>query len=101
NRLPGSTRPKADDIVLAIEDAIATGELAPGALLRQEQLASDFRVSRTPVREALRLLEAKGLVSLVANRGARVRTLSREELRETFAVRAELEARAAELAATR
>lgn len=99
--LPDTTAPKADDIVLAIENAIVTGELAPGALLRQERLAETFGVSRTPVREALRRLDAKGLVSLAANRGARVRSLSPADLREAFAVRAELEGRAAELAATK
>ena len=85
--------------MLAIENAIADGALSPGTLLRQQQLAADFGVSRTPVREALRRLEQRGAVTLLSNRSARVRTLSRGELRETFMVRAELEARAAELAA--
>ncbi|MES1248500.1 MAG: GntR family transcriptional regulator [Actinomycetota bacterium] len=98
--VPGSARFKADDIVLAIEDAIASGGLSPGELLRQEQLAEEFGVSRTPIREALRRLEQRGLVTVVSNRSARVRELSRVDLREAFLVRAELEARAAELAAT-
>src|SRR5438046_913152 len=54
-----------------------------------------------PVREALRRLAALGLVSFVPNRGVRVRTLSREELREAFLVRAELESLATELATPR
>ncbi|MGH3104535.1 MAG: GntR family transcriptional regulator [Gaiellaceae bacterium] len=90
---------KADEIALVIEEAIVSGELAPGAVLRQEQLSERFRVSRTPVREALRRLAALGLVSFVPNRGVRVRTLSREELWEAFLVRAELESLATELAA--
>lgn len=89
---------KADDIALEIEQAILAGELEPGAVLRQEQLSERFAVSRTPVREALRQLAALGLVSFVPNRGVRVRSLSREDLREAFLVRAELEGLAAELA---
>jgi DNA-binding GntR family transcriptional regulator len=92
---------KADEIALTIEEAIVSGELAPGTVLRQEQLSERFAVSRTPIREALRRLAALGLVSFVPNRGVRVRTLSREELREAFLVRAELESLATELATPR
>jgi DNA-binding GntR family transcriptional regulator len=92
---------KADEIALTIEEAIVSGELPPGTVLRQEQLSERFAVSRTPIREALRRLAALGLVSFVPNRGVRVRTLSREELREAFLVRAELESLATELAAPR
>jgi DNA-binding GntR family transcriptional regulator len=83
---------KADDIAGLIEEAIVSGELAPGIVLRQEQLSERFGVSRTPVREALRRLAALGLVSFEPNRGVRVRTLSHDDLREAFLVRAELEA---------
>ena len=92
---------KGDDIALVIEEAIVSGELAPGTVLRQEQLSEQFNVSRTPVREALRRLAALGLVSFVPNRGVRVRTISREELHEAFMVRAELESLATEVAATK
>jgi DNA-binding GntR family transcriptional regulator len=92
---------KADDIALVIEEAIVSGELEPGTVLRQEQLSEQFNVSRTPIREALRRLAALGLVSFVPNRGVRVRTISREELHEAFMVRAELEALATEVAATK
>src|SRR5204863_3185534 len=90
---------KADDIALVIEEAIVSGELAPGTVLRQEQVSERFAVSRTPVREALRRLAALGLVSFVPNRGVRVRGLSRDELHEAFLVRAELESLATEIAA--
>jgi DNA-binding GntR family transcriptional regulator len=70
-------------------------------VLRQEQLSEQFAVSRTPVREALRRLAATGLISLEPNRGVRVRTVSRAELREAFLIRAELEALATELATPR
>lgn len=92
---------KADDIALVIEEAIVSGELAPGTVLRQEQLSEQFNVSRTPIREALRRLAALGLVSFVPNRGVRVRTISRDELHEAFMVRAELEGLATEVAATK
>src|SRR5204863_3122564 len=92
---------KADDIALVIEEAIVSGELEPGTVLRQEQLSEQFNVSRTPIREALRRLAALGLVSFVPIRGVRVRTISREELHEAFMVRAELEALATEVAAER
>ncbi|HEV8688380.1 MAG TPA: GntR family transcriptional regulator [Gaiellaceae bacterium] len=96
-----TTSTKADDIALVIEEAIVSGELAPGTVLRQEQLSEQFEVSRTPIREALRKLAALGLVSFEPNRGVRVRTITREDLREAFLVRAELESLATEVAATR
>jgi DNA-binding GntR family transcriptional regulator len=89
---------KADDIALALEEQIVSGDLAPGQVLRQETLSEQFAVSRTPIREALRRLAALGLVSFEPNRGVRVRTLSRAELREAFLVRAELESLATEIA---
>jgi DNA-binding GntR family transcriptional regulator len=90
---------KADDIAVLIEEAIVSGELAPGSVLRQEQLSERFGVSRTPVREALRKLQAAGLVEIVRHRGAVVRGPSARDLREAYIVRAELEGLAAELAA--
>jgi DNA-binding GntR family transcriptional regulator len=92
---------KADDIALALEHAIVSGDIAPGTVLRQEQLSEQYAVSRTPVREALRRLAALGLVSFVPNRGVRVRTPSLDELREAFLVRAALESLATEAAAAR
>jgi DNA-binding GntR family transcriptional regulator len=92
---------KADEIALALEDAVIAGELAPGTVLRQETLSERFGVSRTPIREALRRLAATGLVSFEPNRGVRVRAIPREELREAFLVRAELEALVTELAVPR
>src|SRR4029077_4049679 len=90
---------KADEIALALEEAIVSGELAAGTVLRQEQVSAQYSVSRTPVREALRRLAALGLVSFEANRGFRVRTLSREDMWEAFLVRAELESLATGVAA--
>jgi len=90
---------KADDIALALEEAIVLAEIPPGSVLRQEHLSEQFGVSRTPVREALRRLAALGLVTFEPNRGVRVRELSREEIHEAFLARAELEGLATEIAA--
>jgi len=90
---------KADEIALLVEEAIVSGDLAPGTVLRQEQLSAQYSVSRTPVREALRRLAALGLVSFEANRGFRVRTLSRQEMWEAFLLRAELESLVTAIAA--
>lgn len=92
---------KADEVALILEDEIVSGALEPGIVLRQEQLSERFGVSRTPIREALRRLAALGLVTFVPNRGVRVQALSRDELREAFMVRAELEGLATEIAASR
>lgn len=91
---------KADELALRLEDAIVSGKIPPGAVLRQDRLAAEYEVSRTPVREALRRLSAFGLVSFSPNRGVRVREPSRELFREMFIIRAALEAAAAERAAT-
>jgi DNA-binding GntR family transcriptional regulator len=92
---------KADDIALALEEAIVSGEIPPGSVLRQEHLSEQFAVSRTPVREALRRLAALGLVRFEPNRGVQVRELSLAEIREAFMARAELESLATEIAATK
>jgi DNA-binding GntR family transcriptional regulator len=85
----------------AIQSQVLSGGMPVGTRLRQEALASEFGVSRTPVREALRQLQATGLVELLPNRGAVVRGPSAREIREAYEVRAELEGLAAELAAVR
>jgi DNA-binding GntR family transcriptional regulator len=85
----------------AIQAQVLSGAVPVGTRLRQEALAAQFGVSRTPVREALRQLQATGLVELLPNRGAIVRGPSTREIREAYEVRAELEGLAAELAAER
>jgi DNA-binding GntR family transcriptional regulator len=86
-------------IVESLRRAIIEGHLRPGETLRQETLAKHFAVSRIPVREALRQLESEGWVVLQPNRGARVTTMSADEVREIYEVRASLEATALRLAA--
>jgi DNA-binding GntR family transcriptional regulator len=90
-----------DQLASTIRSRVLSGEIALGERLRQETLAAEFGVSRTPVREALRKLQATGLVDLQPNRGAVVRGPTVREIREAYEVRAELEGLAAELAATR
>jgi DNA-binding GntR family transcriptional regulator len=89
-----------DEIASALQARVLRGEIPSGARLRQETIAADFGVSRTPVREALRKLQAVGLVDLAPNKGAVVRAPTVREIREGYVVRAELEGLAAALAAT-
>ena len=100
-RRPAVDTTMADEIAAQIEEQILLGAIAPGTLLRQEQLAIRFGVSRTPIREALRRLDALGLVVLRPNRGVQVRGPSRDELWDSIVVRAALESTAAGLAAER
>ena len=70
---------------------IMRGEISEGAQLRQDAIAAQYQVSRIPVREALRQLEAEGLVQIVPNRGAIVPVLSPADIEELFSIRALLE----------
>jgi len=90
-----------DELAATLQSRVLSGEIPSGTRLRQEALAEEFGVSRTPVREALRKLQATGLVEVRPNRGALVRVPTAREIREAYEVRAELEGLAAELAATR
>ena len=92
--------PLVDRLATSLRGQILSGDIPLGSRLRQEALAEEFGVSRTPVREALRKLQATGLVQLLPNRGAVVRGPSARDIREAYVVRAELEGLAAELAAT-
>jgi DNA-binding GntR family transcriptional regulator len=74
-----------------LRDQIIRGEIQEGAQLRQDAIASQFHVSRIPVREALRQLDAEGLIAIVPNRGAIVPALSPEDIEELFSIRALLE----------
>ena len=68
-----------------------TGEIPVGSWLRQERLAAEYGVSRTPIREAIRKLQASGAVEMVPHRGALVRGPSLRDILESYMVRAELE----------
>lgn len=74
-----------------LRERIIRGLLPEGAQLRQDAIAKEFHVSRIPVREALRQLEAEGLILIVQHRGAVVRELSPNDVEELFTIRALLE----------
>lgn len=78
-------------IAARIRDAILSGEYAPGARIRQEDLADQHGASRLPVRDALRMLEAEGLVMVKANAGAWVSTLTLADFEELYLVRERVE----------
>lgn len=75
----------------ALRERILRGDYPEGAPLRQDAIAVEFGVSRIPVREALRQLEAEGLVTISPHQGATVSTLSIDEVRELFELRALIE----------
>lgn len=85
----------------ALESAIVFGELAPGERIIEEDIAARYDVSRSPVRDALRRLEADGLVVRADHRGARVTPIGRFDLDEVYLCRIELEGLAAQQAARR
>lgn len=100
--LPAAAHRSTSDFVAeTLRSAIVSGQLGCGALLKQDELAEQFRISKIPLREALKRLEAEGLVSFIRNKGAVVASLSIEEIWEYVEIRAMLESRAAELAAPR
>jgi DNA-binding GntR family transcriptional regulator len=78
-------------VVARLREAILKGGLAPGAPLNQEALAEDFGVSRMPVRQALKRLQAEGLVQQLTNRRLQVATLRRSEIEDIFDMRLALE----------
>lgn len=100
-RTADDRRALVDDLAATLQAKMLSGELLSGTWLRQAALAEEYGVSRTPIREALRTLQASGLVELHPHRGALVRAPSAREIRDAYEVRAELEGLAAELAALR
>jgi len=88
----------ADRIAALLREAIADGSLAAGTALRQDDLALRFGFSRMPIRDALRLLEAEGVVAIHPTRGAFVARMDAAEIGEIFQVRALLEREALRLA---
>ncbi|WP_428643233.1 GntR family transcriptional regulator [Roseibium sp.] len=81
----------AEHIATALETEIVGGTLRPGEELKQGEIAERFSVSRIPVRDALQLLAARGLIDLVPNRRARVIRLTTAEIREVYNLRILLE----------
>lgn len=90
-----------DAVYRKLKTAIRKRYIKQGSQLVEISLAQQLGVSRTPVRSAIKRLEAEGLVNSIPNRGAFVITPTRREIEETFLVRAQLEIMAARLTATR
>jgi DNA-binding GntR family transcriptional regulator len=84
-----------------LRELIVQGDLSPGARVPERELCDRFAVSRTPLREALKVLAAEGLVELLPNRGARITALDQGALDQLFEVIGALEATAGRLAALR
>jgi DNA-binding GntR family transcriptional regulator len=106
----GATRPRttlsrkipfARQVANTLRDMIIRGEVQPGGRIIERALCEQLRVSRTPLREALKLLEVEGLIEISQNRGARIMSFTQAEARNLFEVIAGLESLAAELAVTR
>jgi DNA-binding GntR family transcriptional regulator len=95
-RPQGATLPAS--VAERLRELIIEGELAAGARLNERALCERLGISRTPLREALRVLAAEGLVELAPNRSAVVTTLSGSDIRESFEVMSALEALSGELA---
>ena len=94
------SRPSATDVYHALRQRILSGAYQPGERLVEDAVALRLGVSRTPVRQALTMLEAEGLVEIVRHRGARVCGFGIEDVRHFYDLRAVLEAHAAACAAT-
>jgi DNA-binding GntR family transcriptional regulator len=91
----------ADKALESIETAIIKGDLAPGTRISEVLLARTFGISRGPLREAIRRLEGRGLLERIPHVGARVVTMSIDDLLEVFDIREALEGLACRLAAER
>lgn len=91
----------SDRVYKRIKEDILSNRLSPGEPLTEEKLCETFRISRTPVRDALKRLSHEGLLRIVPNKGFFVRVLSAEDIKEIFEVRETLEAFAVGRAAKR
>ena len=100
-KLEVSDEPLRDVVFRALRQAILKGSLKPGERLMEIQLAKKLGVSRTPIREAMRMLELEGLVKMVPRKGAEVAGITEKNLRDVLEVRRALEELAIELACTR
>lgn len=92
-----AVRSSVDALAQLLRADIHNGTLAPGQFIRQEEVSARFGVSRSPLREALRQLEAEGLIDYHANRGAVVASMDKHTVRHVYQLRRILEAGAIEL----
>lgn len=94
-------RPLHNEVAERLRELITRGDLAPGQRLNERRLTEQFGISRTPLREAIKLLSAEGLIKLLPNRGAVVTTITPADAEDMFQVMAVLEPLAGELACQR
>jgi len=87
-----------EQVARALKEDILTGRLKGGDQLLEDRLKGQFGISRTPLREAFRILEKEGLIEILPRKGAYVKRISRQDIEENFPVRAKLEGLAARLA---
>jgi len=87
----GKTTVAGERVADVLAERILSGELRPGERIKQDELASELDISRIPVRDALRILETRGLVSLKANAGARVTSLTVKDMDMSYRIREMLE----------
>lgn len=99
--LPIAPRVLHQQVGARLRQLIVEGTLEPGRKLNERELAAQLEVSRTPLREAIRMLAAEGLVDLLPHRGAVAAQLSAQDVADTFEVIAGLEGQSGELAAQR
>ncbi|HWX05625.1 MAG TPA: GntR family transcriptional regulator, partial [Bradyrhizobium sp.] len=90
-----------EEVVSRIRAILLDGEITPGARIPERELCERLQISRTPLREALKVLAAEGLVQLLPNRGSRAAKLTDKDVRDLFEVCQGLEALAGELACER
>ncbi|MCR5507145.1 MAG: GntR family transcriptional regulator [Lachnospiraceae bacterium] len=93
--------PLRDVVFKTLRQGILKGDLKPGERLMEVHLAKRLGVSRTPIREAIRMLELEGLVTMVPRRGAEVARISKQDLSDVLEVRRSLDSLAVELACSR
>ena len=93
--------PLRDAVFMSLRKAILTGKIKPGERLTEVKLGKTLGTSRTPIREAIRMLEQEGLVTIVPGSGAKVSGMTIKDLQEVMEIRSALEQLSASLAAER
>ena len=94
-------RPLYEDVADRLREQIFSKELAPGSWLDEQNLAKQFGISRTPMREAIKVLASEGLITIKMRRGAYVTEVARKDLEQIFAILSLLEGEAAREAAAK
>ena len=94
-------RPLYEEVAERLRNSIFSHEYAPGAWIDEQAIAAEYGISRTPMREAIKVLAAEGLITMKMRRGAYVTEVSKSDLNQIFTVLALLEGQACREAATK